>query len=61
MFDLLFTAFNYEKRDKEPNKCQSFFDKLEGKFLNPFVQKLVHEINEQRKIIASETSMDKTE
>ncbi|XP_076268762.1 5'-deoxynucleotidase HDDC2 isoform X2 [Rhynchophorus ferrugineus] len=55
MFDLLFTAFNYEKRDKEPNKCQLFFDAVAEKVQNPFVQKLVSEINEQRKIIANET------
>lgn len=47
-FDLLFTAAEYEKRDNTPQKCQEYFDSLEGKFEHPFVKKLVETLKENR-------------
>ncbi|ERL92693.1 5'-deoxynucleotidase HDDC2 [Dendroctonus ponderosae] len=52
-FDLLFTAANYEKRDNHPQKCQEYFDALNGKFEHPFIKKLVDTLEEQRKGDAS--------
>lgn len=45
-FDLLCTAVHYERRDK--CKLQEYFDSLKGKFENPFVCKLVDELEKQR-------------
>lgn len=45
-------AFEYEKRDNCLLKHQEFFDSTEGKFQHPFVQKLVQEIYEQRRVLA---------
>lgn len=44
--DLLCTAVHYEQRDK--CRLQEYFDSLKGKFENPFVCKLVDELEKQR-------------
>ena len=46
--DMIMQAFEYEKRDKTPNKLQEFFDSTKGKINHPFVQSLVQEIYQQR-------------
>ncbi|CAH1164220.1 unnamed protein product [Phaedon cochleariae] len=45
-FDLVFTAAQYEKRDKV--KLQVFFDNTRGQFKNPFIQRLVSRIEQRR-------------
>ncbi|XP_063700315.1 5'-deoxynucleotidase HDDC2 [Culicoides brevitarsis] len=46
--DLIMQAFEYEKRDENPERLQEFFDSTEGKFQHPFVKKIVSEIYAQR-------------
>lgn len=47
-FDMIFTASNYEARDKTPRKLQEFFDATEGKFEHPFIKKLVEALIKKR-------------
>uniref|UniRef100_A0A336LMJ8 5'-deoxynucleotidase HDDC2 n=1 Tax=Culicoides sonorensis TaxID=179676 RepID=A0A336LMJ8_CULSO len=46
--DLIMQAFEYEKRDENPERLQEFFDNTEGKFQHPFIKKIVDEIYAQR-------------
>lgn len=50
-FDMIFTAANYEERDKTPNKLQEFFDSTEGKFEHPFIKKLVAALLKKREAL----------
>ena len=50
---MVLQAFEYEKRDKCPQKHQEFFDSTEGKFNHPFVVGIVEEINSQRATVAA--------
>lgn len=47
-YDMIQTAFEYEKRDELPGKHEEFFESTKGKFLNPFFVNLVEELNKQR-------------
>lgn len=47
-YDLILTAFEYEKRDETPMKHQEFFESTKGKFVHPFFLQLVDELYRQR-------------
>lgn len=47
-FDMIFTAYNYERRDNEPKKLQEFFDSTDGKFRHPLIKNLVEKMLEER-------------
>lgn len=47
-YDMILQAFEYEKREKAPNKLEEFFKATEGKFNHPFIKDLVTELYRQR-------------
>ncbi|KAI8438687.1 hypothetical protein MSG28_011103 [Choristoneura fumiferana] len=47
-YDMIFQAFEYEKRENAPRKLQEFFTATEGKFNHPFIKDLVFELYRQR-------------
>ncbi|XP_004930102.1 5'-deoxynucleotidase HDDC2 isoform X1 [Bombyx mori] len=54
-YDMILQAFEYEKRENTPKKCQEFFTATEGKFDHPFIQDLVKELYLQREIFEKHT------
>lgn len=57
---MVLQAFEYEKRDKCPQKHQEFFDSTDGKFNHPLVVDLVDEIKFQRSEINAKVIVDGT-
>lgn len=47
-YDMILTAFEYEKRDETPMKHQEFFESTKGRFQHPFFLQLVDELHRQR-------------
>lgn len=61
LYDMILTAFEYEKRDETPGKHQEFFESTKGRFKHPFFLELVDELNRQREIHQETfTSLEKT-
>lgn len=55
---MVMQAFEYEKRDKCPQRHQEFFDSTNGKFNNALVRDLVDEIKAQREILQKESMVN---
>lgn len=57
-YDMILQAFEYEKREKKPQKLQEFFTATEGKFNHPYIRELVDELYRQREEFEKKTLLN---